>query len=138
MKVKEIMTSGLEYVQADDTIKKAADKMKDLDIGALPVISGNKAIGIITDRDIVTRSVAQGLDPATHQVVEAYTEDIISCNEDDEVYSAAGLMEENKVRRLVVTDGSGNVTGFLSLSDLALNMRKVLSAEILNEISQPA
>lgn len=138
MKVKEIMTPSVEYMQADNSIKDAAIKMKELDIGVLPIVSGNRAIGIITDRDIVTRSVAQGLDPAMHQVVEAYSEDIITCKEDDDVKSAADLMEENKIRRLVVTDGGGNIRGILSLGDLALNTRKGISGDVLQEVSSPA
>jgi CBS domain-containing protein len=100
MLLKEIMTSDPECIFPDDTLQEAARKMRDLDIGPLPVCGANKSLsGMITDRDIIIRAVAEGKDPRTTPVREAMTGEIIACFEDQD---AARTMQERQVRRLVV------------------------------------
>src|SRR5215510_9128583 len=102
MKVKDVMTRGAECVGPDDTLQEAARKMKNLDVGPLPVCDNDRLVGMVTDRDIAVRAVAEGQDPRTARVKDILTPDVIYCFEDQDVQDAAGLMKENQVRRLVV------------------------------------
>ncbi len=138
MKVKELMTRDVEFVDTNDFIKQAADKMKALNVGVLPVKTGDEIVGMLTDRDIVVRSVAQGLDPAKHKVIEALSEGVISCNEEDDIKAVAQLMGERQIRRLVVRDNQDKVVGIVSLGDVALKMANSLVGEVLKEVSEPS
>jgi CBS domain-containing protein len=136
MRVKEIMTDSVDFVTNEHTLQQAAEKMKALDVGELPIIVGKEAVGVITDRDIAIRGVALGLDPNSAKVVDAMSEGIIACKQDDEAEMAARLMAEHKIRRLPVTDTDGNVTGMLSLGDLAAKLDKSLIGDVLMQISR--
>ncbi|NLX05596.1 MAG: CBS domain-containing protein, partial [Phycisphaerae bacterium] len=85
MKISEIMTSSVEIISADATIEQAAEKMRSLDVGMLPVYEGDRMIGTITDRDITIRVTAEGLDPTTTSVSEAMTEGVVHCREDESI-----------------------------------------------------
>lgn len=138
MKVKEVMTPNVEFVRSDDSIQQAARKMEELNVGALPVVVGEELVGIITDRDIVIRSVAQGLDPEKHEVLEAVSEGVVSCSEEDDIETVSGLMRENQIRRIVVKNGQEKVSGIVSLGDLAVNIQKESAGGILKEVSEPS
>ena len=138
MRVKELMTPRIEFVHSDDTIQQAANKMEQFDVGALPVIVGDEVVGMITDRDIVIRSVSHGLDPEKHKVMEAVSEGVVSCKEDDDIKTVADLMEDKQIRRVVVKDREGKVTGIVSLGDLALNIQKETAGEVLKKVSEPS
>lgn len=138
MKVKEIKTPKVAFVRSDDSIKQAALKMEELGVGALPVVVGEDVVGMLTDRDIVIRTVAQGLDAETHKVADAFTEGVVSCKEADDVGTVVDLMEKEQVRRVVVKDEQQNVTGIVSLGDLAVNIQKERAGEALKGVSQPA
>src|SRR5437867_1429911 len=98
------MTRQVEEIPPGATLQEAAEKMRSSDIGALPVCSNDKLIGMITDRDIAVRSVAQGQDPKSACVCDAMTYDLIFCYEDEDVEQSATLMEEKQIRRLAVLD----------------------------------
>jgi CBS domain-containing protein len=136
MRVREIMTDSVDFVTNENTLQEAAEKMKELDVGELPIIVGKEAVGVITDRDIAIRGVALGLDPTSAKVVDAMSEGIVSCRQDDEAEMAARLMGEHKIRRLPVTDADGNMTGMLSLGDLAAKLDKSLIGDVLMQISR--
>jgi CBS domain-containing protein len=136
MLVKDIMSHDVEFVNNENTLQEAAEKMKDLDVGELPIIVGNEAVGVITDRDIVIRGVAHGLVPNVATVVDAMTEGIIACKEDDTIEEVARTMSSKKVRRMPVMDADGRLSGMVSLGDLALNLDKSLVGEVLMEISK--
>lgn len=138
MKVKEVMTRDVEFVDSNDSIKQAAEKLKELNIGVLPVKTGDEVVGIITDRDIVVRSVAQGLDPEKHKIIEAFSEGVIACKEEDDINEVAQLMEDRQIRRVVVKDDQEKVTGIVSLGDLAVNIENKLAGEVLKEVSEPS
>lgn len=122
MQVKEVMTPGVECTQPAATLREAAQRMKDLDVGPLPVCGDDDRLaGIITDRDLVVRAVAEGRDPATTLVRDVMTPKIIYCFEDHDIAEAARLMEENQVRRLVVLNRDKRLVGILSLGDLAVD-----------------
>ena len=138
MKLKELMTSNVHTIEANASIREAAEQMANLDVGALPVTESGKLVGVITDRDIAVRAVAKGLDPRKAKVRGAMTAEIESAPDDTEVEDAVQIMESRQIRRLLVTDESGKLDGILSLGDLATRCRdKAPSAEALEAISQP-
>jgi len=140
MQVKEVMTRGVECVRPSDNIATAAQKMKDLDVGALPICGDDDRLkGMITDRDITVRSVAEGDDPWTARVREVMTPDVLYCFEDQDVEEAARLMEQKQVRRLPVLNRDKRLVGIVALGDLAVgtnNSRQ--SGEALRGISEPS
>ncbi len=118
MKVKYIMSNCVEQTVADATVREAADLMKSLYVGMLPVFDRDELVGVITDRDIVTRTVAEGREPAEVRVRDVMTKNIISCHVDDDHADAALMIERYEVRRLVVLNDSGKVVGICGLSDI--------------------
>ena len=142
MRIREIMTPNPEVLPMDASLMDAALKMRDLDVGAMPVTSGGIVVGIVTDRDIVLRGMAQRRDPAGTRVKDIMSRDVLTCPEDTSLEDAARIMEEKKVRRVLVTDSSGRTVGILSLGDIAtkgVREQKIgLGGEILSRVSQPS
>jgi CBS domain-containing protein len=140
MQLKDIMTPKPECIRPDDTLQNAAARMRDLDVGPLPVCGDDDRLaGMITDRDLVVRAVAEGKDPRTTTVREAMTEEIIYCFEDQDVQEAARTMQERQVRRLLVMNRDKRLVGIVSLGDLATesgDARK--SGEVLQDVSEPS
>lgn len=118
MKVSELMSRDVELVSPGDSVQDAARRMKDGDVGALPVGDADKLIGMITDRDIAIRVVAEGRGGDT-PVSEAMTADLVAAREDDSVEDAADQMADAQVRRLPVVGGDGQLVGIISLADIA-------------------
>jgi CBS domain-containing protein len=139
MKVGEIMTRGAEFVHPDDSVQEAADRMKAIDVGALPVCEHGRLVGMITDRDITVRSTAEGDDPWTTKVRHAMTAEVDYCREDDDIAVAARLMKDKEVRRLMVLDQENQLVGIVSLGDLAVHVGdEQISSETLERLSEPA
>jgi CBS domain-containing protein len=139
MKVFEVMSPDVQTVRPDATLQQAAELMKSLDVGPLPVSDGERLIGMITDRDLTVRATAQGLDPATTRVSDVMTPDVVFCRDDDDVREAGRLMEERQLRRLVVLTAAGQIAGIVSLGDIAvLTGDDKLSGEVLEEVSKPS
>lgn len=138
MMVRDIMTRDVDFVWPEDSIRIAADKMRRFDIGIIPVLSAGKAKGIITDRDITLRAVAEGYDPNTTRVSEVMTPLVIWCSEDTDISDAVKLMENNMVRRLMVEDREGAVIGVVSLSDIAQKSDRMEACEAFSAISKTA
>jgi CBS domain-containing protein len=139
MLLRDMMTAKIEDISADATVMQAAEKMKLLDIGAIPVRENDRLVGMITDRDIAVRAVAEGRDPKKVPVREAMSRDLCFCYEDESVESAAKLMEEKQIRRLPVFDRSERAIGMVSLGDLAVrNHDDRLSGEVLERVSKPS
>jgi CBS domain-containing protein len=139
MRISEIMTTDFEMIDSTRPLREAAEKMKSLNVGFLPVKEGTRLIGLITDRDIVIRGLAEGLDPGFAQVKDIISSDIVYCYEDDSVEDAAKLMEEHQVRRLIVVNHDQTPVGIVSLGDLAVKLGEDrLSGEVLERISEPA
>ena len=138
MLLKDVMTRDPRNIRPDATLMEAADAMKTLDVGALPVCQNDKLIGMITDRDITIRAVAGGCDPKGTPVWQAMSDKLVYCYEDETVESAAKLMEEKQIRRLPVFDRSHRMVGIVSLGDLAVrNHDDQLSGEVLERVSEP-
>lgn len=139
MLLRDLMTATIEDIPADATLMQAAQKMKALDIGAIPVREYDRLVGMITDRDITVRAVAQGRDPTTVPVREAMSRDLCFCYEDQSVESVATLMEERQIRRLPVFDRNQRAIGIVSLGDLAVrNGDDRLSGKVLERVSKPS
>ena len=135
MRCREIMTSNVKTATRDQSLREVATIMRDGDMGSIPVVEGGKLVGIVTDRDIVVRSIAEGKD-ASSPVSEAMTTEIFSVKPDDFVFEAIRLMGDKQVRRIPVVDETGVLAGIIAMADVALeteDQREI--AETLEEIS---
>ena len=140
MQVNEVMTQGVECVRPKDSIAAAAQKMKDLDVGALPVCGDDDRLkGMVTDRDITTRATAGCCDPGGTCISDIMTPSIIYVFEDQDVTEASQLMKENQIRRLVVLNRDKRLVGIVSLGDLAVDTGdEGLAGATLEAVSEPA
>ena len=120
MQVKDVMTRGAECISPDTTVREAARKMRDLDVGSLPICDGDRLNGMLTDRDIAIRGVAEGLDPQATKAREVMTAGIDYCFEEDNVDEAARHMQAKQIRRLAVLNRNKRLVGIVSLGDLAV------------------
>lgn len=137
MKIKDVMTRAVEVVRPDATVQEAAAKMKSRDVGPIPVVDGDRVVGIVTDRDIVVRAVAEGRDAKTTPVKDVMTKDVASCAEEDDVKDAARTMKQRQIRRLVVLTADKRLAGILSLGDLAVDAHDdKMSGDVLEKVSQ--
>jgi CBS domain-containing protein len=136
MKVSEVMTSDVQTVSADQTAREAASFMLRAEAGSIPVCDGDKVIGMITDRDIAVRGVAEGRGPET-PVRELMSDGIICARRDDDVQEIAQRMSKEQVRRLPVLDEDDRLCGIVSLGDLARESRGEAAHEALQGVSQP-
>jgi CBS domain-containing protein len=140
MQVKDLMTANVECAGLRDTIASVAAKMRELDVGAMPVCGDdNRLAGMITDRDITVRATAGARDPSNTLVADVMSPNVIFCYEDQDVTEAARLMHEHQIRRLVVLDRNKRLVGIVSLGDLAVETDdEELAGETLEGISEPA
>jgi CBS domain-containing protein len=114
------------------------EKMRGLDVGSLPVCQDDRLIGMVTDRDITIRGIAEGRQPDQTSVQEVMTGEVVSVLEDQDVEEAANLMEERQIRRLPVVDHEQRLVGIVSLGDLAVYAGDTrLSGEVLERVSEP-
>ena len=135
--VREMMTADPEQVDRDDTVQDAAAKMRELNVGAIPVIAGGQVQGIITDRDITVRVIAENRKLADVRVHEIASGNPVTVTPDTDMNQAAQLMAQHQVRRLPVVEG-GRLVGMLSLGDLAVEGDTREAGQALKEISTPA
>ena len=136
MKISEVMTTDVETVSADQTAREAAAFMLRADAGSIPVCEGDRVIGMITDRDIAVRGVAEGRGPDT-PVSELMSDGIICAHEDEDVKSVAQRMSEEQVRRLPVIDADEKLIGIVSLGDLTRETDGNAAHEALEGVSAP-
>ncbi len=120
----------------DMRLADAARKMRDMDVGCLPVWEDEELIGIITDRDVTCRAIAEARDPATTTVRDVMSDDVAFCFNDQTAADAARIMRERKVRRLPVLDHDNHMVGILTLSDLSINTPE-LTGQIVRSASKP-
>jgi CBS domain-containing protein len=139
MKVKDVMTPKVECVRPEATVQEAAIKMKSHDVGPIPVCEGDRLLGILTDRDIVVRAVAEGRDGGTTRVQDIMTRDIVTAGADDDVKDVARLMKQHQVRRIVVVDRDKKLVGIVSMKDLAVDTGdEKMAGEVLEKVSEDA
>jgi len=132
------MTRDVQIIRPEATLAEAARVMKQMDVGSVPVCDGKRLQGIITDRDIAVRAVAEGKDPTATCVADVMTPDVVFGREDQNSVDAAHIMEQRQIRRLMVLDAKQERAGVVSLGDIALEARdRSLPAEALEAISQP-
>ncbi len=122
MKVSDLMAKHVEFLEPDATVQDAAQLMGELDVSALPIGSAEDLKGIITDRDILYRAVAEGCDPRRTGALHVATKQVFSCRPDDPLSAAIDLMASQNLRRLPVLDDSQHVVGWLTLSDLSRHL----------------
>ena len=135
MKVSKCMTRDVELVSPTQTIREAAQMMAELDAGALPVQQDDRLVGMITDRDIAVRAVAQGKSPET-PVQDVMSPELLYCFEDQEIEDVSRNMGEVKVRRLPVVNRDKRLVGIISIGDLALKEEQTLTGSTLARISK--
>ena len=135
MKVREIMTADVVKATPDTTLEEVATMMKETDTGAIPVVDDNALIGIITDRDIVVRCVAEGKDPAECTAEDIVSENLETVEPDDDVDEAAQIMAHRQIRRLPVVE-DGRLVGMLSLGDIAVKESEDTAGNALESVSE--
>lgn len=134
----DIMCTHVETTETNSSIRDAAWKMKELNIGMLPVVDGGLPVGVLTDRDIAVRLVAEGKDPNHTMVRDIMTYEHYWCYQDQEDVDAAAIMEQQQIRRLMVLDHAMRLVGVVSLSDFATCPgEEKLAFEVLHEVSEP-
>jgi CBS domain-containing protein len=139
MKLSEIMARDVETVSPNATLQQTAEKMKTRNVGVLPVIEGANVVGVITDRDVTLRAVASGVDVTNTKVGDFMTRNPACTYEDQTINDACQLMEQKKVRRLIVLNRDGKLAGVVSLNDVALKGKESeRSAQALSRITQAA
>jgi CBS domain-containing protein len=136
MQVSEVMTANVERVPPETSLREAGSKMRERDIGAIPVYEGDRLIGMITDRDIAIRAVADGTDPSKMTVRDAMSPGISYCFEDQDIREAGKQMRERKVRRLIVLNRDKRLVGIVSLGDLAAQGDDKVAGKALEAVAQ--
>jgi CBS domain-containing protein len=138
MLIREVMTKGAECTRPDATLQEAAARMKELDVGSLPVCENDRLTGILTDRDIILRSVAEGHDPTSHHVRDVMTRELYCAFDDQDVDDLTKIMKVQQIRRVPVLNREKRLVGIVSLGDIAVQTANGEAGEALEEISEPA
>ena len=134
MKVSEAMTAQVATAGPTDSVQKVAGIMLNIETGAVPIVEGDKVVGLITDRDIVLQVVAKGGQLST-PASEVMSGDVQTCKEDDNLADAAAQMASHQIRRLIVANDAGKLVGILSLGDIAVDYGAKVVGKTLEEIS---
>lgn len=135
--VKDVMTREPKALKKGDTCRDAAALMRKEDCGSLPIVEGDRLVGIVTDRDIVIRAIAADKDPRTCAVGDVMTADPVTVSPRTSLDEAATIMAERQIRRLPVIDG-GRLVGILVIGQLARRESAQVAGETLKEVSEPA
>ena len=136
MQVRNLMTRQVTALAPNTTIAEIAQTMRDLDVGSIPLVQDERLVGVITDRDIVLRVVADGLDPLQEQASLHMTPEPLTITPDTSVEQASQIMAREQIRRLPVVE-AGRLVGYVALADLALRNDDVRSGDTLEQISEP-
>jgi CBS domain-containing protein len=135
-KVHEVMTERPRAVTPQTPLNEVAQVMETEDVGAVPVVDGDRLVGIVTDRDIVVRAIAQGKDPRGMPAAEVSSRELVTVNPDDELSDALNLMAQYQVRRLAVTAEDERLVGVVSQADVALHAKDKETGQVLEGISR--
>jgi len=134
MKIKDMMHKSAACVAPDATLQQIAKKMKDFDVGAIPVCEGDKAIGMVTDRDI-TISLADAKDVSKLSARDLMSKNVIHCRDTEEAEDAIRIMEKNQIRRLPVLNEAQQLVGMVSLGDISHALSQDLTGEVTKAVS---
>src|SRR5258705_7058384 len=140
MQVKKVMTADPACCISETGLQEVAQMMSDHDCGEIPVVENRETklpIGVITDRDIVCRTVARGLNPLDLTVADCMSKPCVTVTPEMSVEECSRILEENKIRRVPVVDADGSCCGIVALADIALHARKSMAAEVVKEVSEP-
>ena len=138
LRCSDIMTKDVTICSPQTMLREVADKMQDDNVGSIPVVDGGRLVGIITDRDIVCRVLAEGMDTRTTPVSAAMSEDLVTCTPDESVIDAIRKMGEHQIRRIPVCDINGRIRGIIAMADIALEAERDRDlASALEQISKP-
>jgi CBS domain-containing protein len=140
MKVKEIMTEKPACATPDMELMKVAKLMDEQKVGSIPVVenkSNMKVIGMVTDRDIATRAVAQGKNPLQMKAMEIMSTPVVTAKPEDDAREVARLMQQHMIRRVPVIDGTGMLCGMVAQADIALKTSDQTTAEVVQSVSKP-
>ena len=135
MKVREIMHKGVEWVSPETPVAAIAKKMLQLDIGAVPVGENDRLTGMVTDRDITVRGVAEGKATSKLTARDVMTKGVIYCRDSDSVADAAQIMESKHIRRLPVIDANKRMVGMVSLGDISQAASQKIAVEVTRAVS---
>lgn len=135
MKVKDMMHKGVEYVAPDAKLHMIAKKMRDADIGAIPVCEDGRAIGMVTDRDIAIRALANGKDISKIEARDVMSRNVISCRDSEDAEDALRIMEKNKIRRLPVLNDAEKLVGMVSLGDISHALSREVTGKVTKAVS---
>ena len=141
MQVREIMTPNPACCSADTPLDQVAKMMVDNDCGEIPIVRGasdRTLIGVVTDRDIVCRLLAAGMNPMEYTAEKCMSTPVVAVRESTPLEKCAQIMEESKIRRVPVVDGGGMVCGIVSQADIAKHASRRITAELVRDVSQPA
>ena len=141
MQVKEVMTTDPACCISETGLQEVAQMMIDHDCGEIPVVVNRQTkipIGVVTDRDIVCRVVAKGLNPLNLKVAECMTKPCVTVSVDMSVEECSKILEENQIRRVPVVDAAGSCCGIVALADIALHAKRSAAVEVLKEVSEPS
>jgi CBS domain-containing protein len=134
--VKDAMTAEVKVATPSQSLTDAASLMKQEDVGSVPVVDGERLVGVLTDRDIVVRGIADGSDPRSVQVGDIASRDVVTVRPDDDLDEALRLMGQHQVRRLPVVD-DGHLVGVLATADVAHEAKDKILGQVVEEISKP-
>ena len=135
MKVKDVMHRGVTWVEPGTSVREVAQMMRDADIGSVPVGENDRLVGIVTDRDIICRGVADSADCNSLTARDVMSKPIIYCRADDELEYALRMMEKNKIRRLPVIDENKRLAGILALGDISEIGGQEMAGEVMRSVS---
>jgi CBS domain-containing protein len=141
MQVREIMTTDPACCTADASLEEVAKAMVEHDCGEIPIVRSSvdkSLLGVVTDRDIVCRLVARGINPVDEAAESCMSSPVVSVRESTPVEDCARLMEDNQIRRVPVVNGGGMVCGIVSQADIAKNASRKITADLVKDVSQPA
>jgi len=141
MQVREIMTTNPACCTADASLEEVAKAMVEHDCGEIPIVrssSDRSLLGVVTDRDIVCRLVAQGRNPVDEAAEACMSSPVVSVRESTPIEECARLMEDKQIRRVPVVNGGGMVCGIVSQADIAKNASRKITADLVKDVSQPA
>jgi len=134
-KVADIMHSGVEWVSPDTRLSEIAKLMKDKDIGAVPVGENDRLVGMVTDRDLAVRALANGKDPSMLAARDVMSKPIVYCRAEESIEDAIRVMESRQIRRLPVINEAKRMVGILSIGDISQCGHRDLTAEVVSAVS---
>jgi CBS domain-containing protein len=135
--IRDVMTDRPRAVTPQTTLTEVAEVMDSEDVGAIPIVDGDRLVGMVTDRDIVVRAVARGSDPRSTTAAAVATEEIVTVSPDHDLDEALKLMARHQVRRLPVTDREERLVGVVSQADVALAAKEKTTGELVEDVSRP-